>query len=210
MYAEVKDADELLEMIRPTSLTDYIRFDLNGDGDTDDVCDGQSETQPLILMNPAGFFLKYLMPTYLPTTINWDQTAELSKGYYQGLAFDIPGAEVNINGEWISFSAENKDLILSQNPFSLEWRLNGDLLRKLGYNQGDTITGRIIAVDDQWNGLNLSQDISITMSSDSADAINAPHVEAASDTKQINLGGQRVGKGYKGIVISNGRKTIAK
>ncbi len=210
MFAEVKDVDELLDMIRSTSLTDYIRFDLNGDGDTDDICDGQPETQPLILMNPAGFFLKYLMPTDLPATINWDQTAELCKGYYHGLAFDIPGAEVNINGEWIPFSDENKDLILAQNPFSLEWRLNGDLLRKLGYKQGDTITGRIIAVDDQWNGLSLSQDISITMSADSADATNAPQVEAVSDTKQITLGGQRVGKGYKGIVISNGRKTIAK
>ncbi len=210
MFAEVKDVDELLDMIRSTSLTDYIRFDLNGDGDTDDICDGQPETQPLILMNPAGFFLKYLMPTDLPTTINWDQTAELSKGYYHGLAFDIPGAEVNINGEWMSFSAENKGIILAQNPFALEWRLNGDLLRKLGYKQDDTITGRIIAVDDQWNGLSLSQEISITMASDSADAINAPQVEAASDTKQITLGGQRVGKGYKGIVISNGRKTIAK
>ena len=53
MYAEAKDVDELLEMIRFTALTDYIRFDLNGDGDTDDVVDGQTETQPLQLINPA-------------------------------------------------------------------------------------------------------------------------------------------------------------
>lgn len=210
LFAEVKDVDELLEMVRSTALTDYIRFDLNGDGDTDDEIDGQPETQPLQLMDPAGFILKYLMPTDLPASIKNDETAELSKGYYHGLAFDIPGAEVNINGEWISFSAENKSAIFAQNPFTLEWRLNGDLLSKLGYKQGDTITGRIITVDDQWNGLNLSQDIGITMDSDSADAINAPHVEATSDLKQIDLKGQRVGKGYKGIVISKGRKTIAK
>ena len=209
MYAEVKDVDELLDMIRSsTDLRDYIRFDINGDGDTDDTYNGQPETQPLILMNPAGFFLKYLMPTDLPASIKNGETVGLSKGYYHGLAFDIPGAEVKINGEWISFSDENKDLIFAQNPFALEWRLNGDLIHKLGFKQGDTLEGRIIAVDDQWNGLNLSQDISIAVST--ADAINAPKAEATSDTKQINLRGQRVGKGYKGIVISNGRKTIAK
>ena len=27
MFAEVKDVDKLLEMIRSTALTDYIRFD---------------------------------------------------------------------------------------------------------------------------------------------------------------------------------------
>ena len=191
-----------------TEFKDYIRFDLNGDGDTNDVVDGQPETQPLILMTPAGFFLKYLMPKDIPTTISLSQTAELNKGYYHGLAFDIPGAEVNINGEWISFSAENKDLVFAQNPFALEWRLNGDLLHKFGYKQGDTVKGRIIAIDDQWNGLNLSQDVSITVSA--PDAINAPNVEATSDTKLFNLNGQRVSKGYKGIVISNGRKAISK
>ena len=29
MKADVSDVDELLEMIRSTALTDYIRFDLN-------------------------------------------------------------------------------------------------------------------------------------------------------------------------------------
>ena len=53
MFAEAKDIDELLEMIRSTCLTDYIRFDLNGDGDTNDNYDGQPETQPLQLINPA-------------------------------------------------------------------------------------------------------------------------------------------------------------
>ncbi|MBR6964421.1 MAG: hypothetical protein IKH86_12465 [Prevotella sp.] len=53
MKADVADVDELLEMIRSTALTDYIRLDLNGDGDTDDIHEGQPETQPLQLMNPA-------------------------------------------------------------------------------------------------------------------------------------------------------------
>ena len=159
-------------------------------------------------MNPAGFFLKFLMPKEMPTSISWSQTVALSKGYYHGLAFDIPGAEVKINGEWISFSDENKNFILAQNPFVLEWRLNGDLLRKFGYKQGDTLEGKVIAVDDHWNGLNLSQDISITVSAPGA--IYAPNVETAPDTKLFNLNGQRVGKGYKGIAISNGRKTITK
>ena len=198
-------------MIRRSSdLKDYIRFDINGDGDTDDIYNGQPESQPLILMNPAGFFQKYLMPNDLPATISWNQATELGKGYYHGLAFDIPGAEVKVNGEWISFSDENKDAIFDQNPFTLEWRLNGDLLRKLGYKQGDTLKGKVIAIDDHWNGLNLSQNISITLSADPSDMINVPNVGATSDTKQITLGGQRVGKGYKGIVISNGRKTITK
>ena len=54
MKADVPDIDEFLTMVRATSLTtDYIRFDLNGDGDTDDTYEGQPESQPLQLMNPA-------------------------------------------------------------------------------------------------------------------------------------------------------------
>ncbi len=115
LFAEVKDVDELLEMVRSTALTDYIRFDLNGDGDTDDEIDGQPETQPLQLMNPAGFILKYLMPT-VPTSIKLGETINLGKGYYHGIIFDIPGAEVKINGEWIAFTENNKATILAQNP----------------------------------------------------------------------------------------------
>ena len=148
------------------------------------------------------------MPTALPAAVSSSETTALTKGYYHGLVFSIPGVEVNINGEWIPFSADNKAAILAQNPFTLEWRLNGDLLSKMGYKQGDTVKGSIIAVDDQWNGLNLTQDISIAVSA--PDRINAPHAEATSGRKQTNLGGQRVGKGYKGVVISNGRKTIVK
>ncbi|MBR4634190.1 hypothetical protein IKO50_04525 [bacterium] len=53
MKADITDVDELLEMIRSTALTDYIKFDLNGDGDTNDNYQGQPENQPLQLMNPA-------------------------------------------------------------------------------------------------------------------------------------------------------------
>ncbi len=162
MFAEAKDVDELLEMVRSTALTDYIRFDLNGDGDTDDEIDGQPETQPLQLMNPAGFILKYLMPT-VPTSIKLGETINLGKGYYHGIIFDIPGAEVKVNGEWIAFTEKNKATILAQNPFAFEWRLNADAtyLRKLGYKQGDTLKGQIIVIDDQYNALNITQDITI-------------------------------------------------
>ena len=53
MKADIQDVDELLEMMRSTALTDYIRLDLNEDGDTDDNYNGQPETQPLQLINPA-------------------------------------------------------------------------------------------------------------------------------------------------------------
>ena len=114
-------------------------------------------------MNPAGFFQKYLMPLSLPTSINTTETVALDKGYYKGVIFSIPGAEVFINGGWIRFNDENKDLILVQNPMTLEWRLNGTLLRKLGYKQGDTVQGQMIAVDDVWHGLNITKDINVRL-----------------------------------------------
>ena len=163
MFAEVKDVDELLEMIRFTALTDYIRLDLNGDGDTNDTYDGQPETQELQLINPAGFFKKYLMPNSLPAQVSANGTTPLSKGYYHGIVFNIPGAEVNINGQWTPFTQANLSLIKAQNPMTLEWRLNGDQLHKFGYKPGDTITGTAIVVDDQWNGLNISTDINIQL-----------------------------------------------
>ena len=158
MFAEASDVDELLEMIRTTCLTDYIRLDLNGDGDVNDTYDGQPETQELQLINPAGLIKKYLMPNGLLAQVSTSGTAALSKGYYHGIVFNIPGAEVNINGNWITFSQENRALIKAQNPMMLEWRLNGELLRKLGYKPGDTVKGNVIAVDDRWHGLNIVND----------------------------------------------------
>ena len=159
----MKDVDELMEMIRSTALTNYIRLDMNGDGDTDDVYNGQPETQPLQLINPAGVLRKYCLLSNIPTSISAGEVITLTKGWYKGLLFSIPGAEVLVNGEWISFEAKNKDLILSQNPMDLEWRLNGSLLRKYGYTPGQSIQGQIITVDDQWNGLRLEVPISIIL-----------------------------------------------
>ncbi len=46
---------------------------------------------------------------------------------------------------------------------NLEWRLNGLLLRKLGFVSGQTIQGQILTVDDQWNGLRLEIPVSIQL-----------------------------------------------
>ena len=212
MFAEVEDVDELLEMIKSsTDLRDYIRFDLNGDGDTDDIVDGQPETQPLILMNPAGFFQKYLMPTALPTNLKADETFTLKKGYYHGIIYQIPGAEVKINDQWIAFTDNNKDLILAQNPMNLEWRLNGELLNKYGYKQGDTATGHILVVDDQWNGLTITKDFSVSLETDGPNAINAP-LPNSSDKTWYTVDGLRLDtKPTKpGVYVGNGQKIIIK
>lgn len=149
MFAEVKDADELLNMVRSTSLTDHISLDW--------------QTQALHLINPAGFFLKYLMPTKLPTSAKSDATVSLSKGYYKGVIFDIPGAEVKVDGEWIAYSDANKAQIKAQNPLTLEWRLNGERCKKMGYGFEKPVTGKIIVVDDKWNGLNITKEFSINL-----------------------------------------------
>ena len=148
MYAEVADVDELLTMIRATTLTNYIR--LNG------------QTQNLHLINPAGFFLKYLMPT-MPTTIAEGTTINLPQGYYHGVVFNIPGAEVNINGEWVPFNRANAERIKGQNPFTLKWRINAETLALMGYTRGKTVYGYLIAVDDKWNGLNITQEVTFTV-----------------------------------------------
>jgi hypothetical protein len=88
-------------------------------------------------------------------------TVERKPGYYHGVAFNIPGAEVSIDGEWVPFDKANKDQIMKKNPFDLKWRINGDLLLQYGYKAGDTITGSIIVIDDKWNGLNITQEVSI-------------------------------------------------
>ncbi|MBO4525906.1 MAG: hypothetical protein IKX53_06015, partial [Bacteroidales bacterium] len=75
----------------------------------------------------------------------------------------IPGAEVLINGQWIAYDAKNKDLILAQNPMTLKWRLDGDLLRKMGYTAGQAVEGQIVTVDDQWNGLRLEVPVTVNV-----------------------------------------------
>ena len=149
MKADTKDADELLDMLRSTSLKDRaIKNRI---------------VQPLHLINLAGIIRKYLMPLNIPVAVNIDSVVDLGKGYYKGVLFSIPGAEVKINGEWIAFDNKNKDTILGQNPMTLEWRLNGDLLKKYGYTSGQTVEGQIITVDDKWGGLRLEVPMSITI-----------------------------------------------
>lgn len=196
MFAEVENVDKLLEMARSTALTDYIRFNW--------------EDQPLQLMNPAGFFVEYLMPTVLPTSIKTSETIALDKGYYYGVAYQIPGAEVNINGEWIAFTDDNKEFILAQNPMTLEWRFNSDLLRKYGYKSGDTVNGQILVIDDQWNGLNISKDFSISMEA-SPDGINAATFDATAET-WYTIDGHRLDTKptTPGVYIQNGQKVIVR
>ena len=148
MFAEAKDVDELLEMVRSTSLTDYIRLDW--------------ETQPLQLINPAWFFKKYLIPTAIPTNIKSWEIIQLNKWYYKWIIFDIPGAEVKINWQWIVYNDNNKSLIKSQNPFNLEWRINWNLCKKMWY-LWKNITGKVIAVDDKRNWLNIDNNFSVSV-----------------------------------------------
>ena len=148
MFAEVKDVDELLEMIRSTTLTDYIRLDW--------------ETQQLQLINPAWFFQKYLMPTDIPNNLKPDKTTPLNKWYYKWVIFNIPWAEVKIDWQWIVYNDANKSLIKSQNPMTLEWRVNWNLCKKLWY-KWKNIKWKVIVVDEKWNGLNIDKDFSISI-----------------------------------------------
>ena len=146
LYADAGNVNELLEMIKSTTLNDQITLDW--------------ETQQLQLMNPAWFFKKYCMPTNLPTQINVWETIPLNKWYYKWVIFDIPWAEVKINWQWIAYNNTNKSLIKSQNSMNLQWRLNWNLCAKMWY-KWKTVNWKIIAVDDSWNGLNIDKDISI-------------------------------------------------
>ena len=148
MFAEVNNVNELLNMVRSTCDTDYIRLDW--------------QTQTLQLMNPAKFSKKYLMPTDLPAEIKPWEILPLNKWYYKWIIFDIPWSEVNINGEWIAYNNTNKNLIKNQNPFTLEWRLNWDLCKKLWYSASSHIQWKIILSDDNFNWLNITREITIS------------------------------------------------
>ena len=148
MFAEVEDVDELLGMIRSTSLTDYIRLDW--------------QTQKLQLINPEWFFQKYLMPADIPSNIQSSKTINLNKWYYKWIIFDVPWAEVKINWEWIAYNDTNKSKIKSQNPMNLQRRINWDLCKKLWY-KWKNIEWKIVVVDDKRNGLNINKDISISV-----------------------------------------------
>ncbi|MBO4825644.1 MAG: hypothetical protein J5506_00205 [Prevotella sp.] len=160
-------------------------------------------------MNPAGVIKKYLMPTTLPTSLKANETISLEKGYYHGVVFQIPGAEVKINGQWIAFTDDNKNRILAQNPMTLEWRLNGNLLNNYNYKPGDTIDGQIIVVDDQWNGLNITKDFSVNV--ESASDINTVTMPYATDSwytvDGIHLDAKPT---IPGVYVVNGQKVIIK
>ena len=96
-----------------------------------------------------------------PSSISTRDTSDLNIGWYKGLVFDIPGTEVLVDGQWMAYDAKNKDAIFAQNPMTLSWRLNGNLLKKMGYTSGQTVEGQVITVDDQWNGLSLTKPISV-------------------------------------------------
>lgn len=104
------------------------------------------------------------MPTTQSLPVKQSETKSLEKGSYKGIVFNIPGAEVNINGQWIAFDGKNRDAIMAQNPFSMKWRISGVLLRKLGYKQGDTMKGQFVTVDDKWSGLSfLTKEFTVTL-----------------------------------------------
>ena len=161
MHADVKDVDELLDMIRSTALTDHIRFDLNGDWDTEDKIDGQPESQPLQLINPAWVFEKYCMIMDIPSSIKPWEIVTLNKWRYKWLVLNIAWTEVKINWQWVEYNKANESLIKSQNPMNLEQRINWDLVAK--YSKNWSVKWKLIAVDDQWNGLNMEKDITINV-----------------------------------------------
>ena len=103
------------------------------------------------------------MPSVQTLSLNQGETKSLEKGFYKGVAIDIPGAEVYVNGQWMVFDKKNMEAIMAQNPFTTKWRINGNMLRKYGYQQGDTVKGHILVVDDQWHGLSITKEIVVQM-----------------------------------------------
>ena len=149
------------------------------------------------------------MPTSLPTKFSTNETTPLEKGYYHGVVYQIPGAEVNFNGQWIPFTDDNKELIFSQNPMNLEWRLNGETLSNYNYKPGDTINGLIIAVGDKWNGLNITKDFSVNIVDASGiHTVTMPYTFDAWYTLDgIHLNAKPT---KPGVYIENGQKVIVR
>ena len=231
-FADIDDVDELLEMMRSTAGTDYIRYDLNGDWDTNDTVsiaqnDGsylhQPETVPLQLISPGEVFRTYGMAInetgwkrpsiQLPTSIAPWETLPISKWWYELPIFQIPGAEVNIDGEWIPFSNQYTDLIKTKNPAHLERRINGDLLSQMWYKPWDIIQWSVQAVDDTWWWLkDISKSFTITMT-DGADSIHTPTANNTSSTLWwYSISGQKLSKRptKPWVYIHNGKKVVIK
>ena len=231
-FADIDDVDELLEMMRSTALTDYIRLDLNGDGDTDDVVrfdtdDGsyinQPETQPLHLISSGEVFRTYGMAInetgwkrpsiQIPTSIAPWQIVPISKWWYQLYIFQCPGVEINIDGEWIPFSDQYTDLIKTKNPAHLERRINGDLLLQMWYKPWDIIQWTVQAVDDTWWWLKgIEKPFTINMT-DGAASIHTPTTDNTSSTLWwYSISGQKLSKRptKPGVYIHDGKKVVIK
>lgn len=230
-FADIDDVDELLEMMRSTAGTDYIRYDLNGDWDTNDTVsiaqsDGsylhQPETVPLQLINPGEVFRTYGMAInetegkrpsiQMPTEIASGQVSSLEKGWYKGVVFLFPGTEVLVDGEWIPFDNDNfQSTIKNCNPFHLEFRMNGDLLVQQGFKVGDAIEGTIQAVDDQWWGLkDISKPFSLTLT-DNPDSIGTLAAgNQSTKSSWYTISGQKLSKRptKPGVYIRNGKKLV--
>jgi len=229
-FADIDDIDELLYMMRTTALTDYIRLDLNGDGDTDDIVQvktddgyiGQPESLPLQLINPGEVFREYGMAInetewkrpsiQMPTEISSGQISTLKKGWYKGVVFIFPGTEVLVEGEWIPFDNDNfESTIKNCNPFHLEFRMNGDLLVQQGFKVGDAIEGTIQAVDDQWWGLkDISKPFTLTLT-DNPDSIGTLAAgNQSTKSSWYTISGQKLSKRptKPGIYIHNGKKVV--
>lgn len=230
-FADVDGVSEILHMLRSTADSDYIRFDLNGDWDTNDTVsiaqsDGsylhQPETVSLPLYNYAKAFVKYGMAInetgwkrpsiQMPAEIASGQVSSLEKGWYKGVVFLFPGTEVLVDGEWIPFDNDNfQSTIKNCNPFHLEFRMNGDLLVQQGFKVGDAIEGTIQAVDDQWWGLkDISKPFTLTLT-DNPDSIGTLAAgNQSTKSSWYTISGQKLSKRptKPGIYIHNGKKVV--
>lgn len=230
-FADIDGASELLKMVYATADRDKVRFDLNGDWDTNDTIsiaqsDGsylhQPETVSLPLYNYARAFVKYGMAInetegkrpsiQMPAEIASGQVSSLEKGWYKGVVFLFPGTEVLVDGEWIPFDNDNfESTIKNCNPFHLEFRMNGDLLVQQGFKVGDAIEGTIQAVDDQWWGLkDISKPFTLTMT-DNPDSIGTLAAgNQSTKSSWYTISGQKLSKRptKPGIYIHNGKKVV--
>lgn len=72
------------------------------------------------------------------------------------LRLKTPGIEVKINGQWIEFCEENESLIKSQNPMTLEFRFNRDLLDK--YNKTLFVPWKMLSIGGRWHSTKKDAD----------------------------------------------------
>ena len=118
------------------------------------------------IIQQEEFFMEHFMPKSIPSSIkSWD-VCLLEKWDYKWIIFDMPGAEVKVNWHWIAYNKSNELLIKSQNPMTLEWRINAAEAAKFW---DKNLKLKVIPVDDQWNGLNIEKEVNIKIENDSED-----------------------------------------